>query len=91
MIFNEDEKQIANDLFDKAKSHLEAPLIGCVFTPICKSCKNSDYHYGTWIEPECKVYKKIPDEYRLAKTKSCPHYAHDPDSKHIPYTEEDTH
>ena len=59
---------------DNAHSHLEAPLIGRVLTPICKSCVNADYHYGTWDEPECSVFKTMPTEYRRAKKYDCPHY-----------------
>ena len=55
-------KQYRNDC-NKAKSNLEAPLLGKVLTPICKSCKNADYHYGTWDEPECLIYGRMPKKY----------------------------
>ena len=89
MQLSDDEANIANDLFDKAKSNLDTPIIGSILTPVCKSCKNSDYHYGTWNEPECKIYGSIPDKYRLAVTKNCPHYLNEPNSKFVPFTEED--
>lgn len=66
-------KQYRNDC-DKAKSNLEAPLLGKVLTPICKSCENADYHYGTWEEPECTVYGDMPKKYRNADDYNCPKY-----------------
>lgn len=66
-------KQYRNDC-NKAKSNLEAPLLGKVLTPICKSCKNADYHYGTWDEPECLIYGEMPKKYFAADSYDCPHY-----------------
>ena len=63
---------------DKAKSNLEAPLLGRVLTPICKSCKNADYHYGTWDDPECAVYGEMPLKYRRADDYDCPNYVQIP-------------
>lgn len=88
-MMNEKISKIANDLFDKVHSNLETPITGYVFTPVCQACIYSEYHYGTWKEPECHIYGRIPEEYESAKTQKCPHYKNDPNSNHIPFTEED--
>ncbi len=59
---------------DEAHSHLDAPLLGEIRTPICKSCQNADYHYGTLDEPECKVYGKMPKDFMTAHRYDCPNY-----------------
>lgn len=64
---------------DKAKSNLEAPLIGEIRTPICKSCKNADYHYGTLKKPECAIYGELPKDYKMAHDYDCPNYVQIPD------------
>lgn len=71
---------------DKAHSHLEAPLLGEIRTPICKSCQNADYHYGTLDEPECKVYGEMPELYRRARNYDCPRYKQIPgiDDSYLP-------
>ncbi len=61
-------------LCDEAHSNLEAPLLGEIRVPICKSCIHADYHYGTLNEPECAIYGKMPDLYRNAKKYDCPRY-----------------
>ncbi len=74
---------------NNAKSHLEAPLLGQILTPICTACFNVDMHYGSWDEPECKIYGVIPKEYIGAQSKNCPHFIKNPNSKSIPRTRED--
>lgn len=59
---------------DEAHSHLDAPLLGEIRTPICKSCQNADYHYGTLDEPECKEYGKMPKDFMTAHRYDCPNY-----------------
>lgn len=59
---------------DEAHSHLDAPLLGEIRTPICKSCQNADYHYGTLDEPECRVYGKMPKDFMTAHRYDCPNY-----------------
>lgn len=59
---------------DEAHNHLDAPLLGEIRTPICKSCQNADYHYGTLDEPECKVYGKMPKDFMTAHRYDCPNY-----------------
>ena len=61
-------------LCDEAHSNIEAPLLGEVLTPICKSCQKADYHYGTWDEPECKKYGDMPKDYMMAHSFDCPKY-----------------
>ena len=58
---------------DKAKSNLEAPLIGVVTAPICKSCKFSDFKSDPW-HPKCEKYGKMPQQYRSAEKFDCPEY-----------------
>lgn len=58
---------------EKAKSNLEAPLIGSVTAPICKSCKFSDFKTDIW-HPKCKKYGDIPKEYMAARKFDCPEY-----------------
>ncbi len=57
---------------EKAKSNLEASLLGRVSVTICKSCKNT-------VPREmklnaCKVLGEVPREYREAEEFICPHY-----------------
>lgn len=68
-------------LCDEAHSHLEAPLLGEVGFPICKSCQHANYHYGTWDEPECAVYGEMPIDFRNADRYDCPHYKQIPNVK----------
>lgn len=72
-MMDEKTSKLANELFDKAHSHLEAPLIGEIFTPLCLSCTNiidsSDMAF-----PRCKEYGDIPNDIRLAESDDCPHY-----------------
>lgn len=61
-------------LCDEAHSHLEAPMLGEVLTPICTSCIHADYHYGTLDNPECEIYGEMPAPYRNAKKYDCSQY-----------------
>ena len=58
---------------DTVKSHLEAPMLGEVLTPLCKSCKHIDMKYGTWDEPVCDIYGENP-LYMDCHHFDCPHY-----------------
>lgn len=58
---------------EKAKSNLEAPLIGMVTAPICKSCKFSDIKTDVW-NPKCKKFGDVPHKYIAAKEFNCPEY-----------------
>lgn len=66
--------KIANELFDKAKSNIEAPLIGGIYTPVCMSCLNHVDRENPWKKDSCKVYGEIPKEYSFAESADCPHY-----------------
>ncbi len=57
---------------DEAHSNLEAPLLGSITAPICKSCKHSDYS-DAW-HPQCAVYKEMPKAYLWADSFDCPKY-----------------
>ena len=59
---------------DEAKSMIDAPVLGEIRTPICKSCKNADYHYGTLKKPECAIYGELPKDYKMAHAYDCPYY-----------------
>lgn len=59
---------------EKAKSNLDAPVLGEIKTPICKSCKNAEYYYGALKKPECLIYGEMPRDYRMAHNFDCPHY-----------------
>ena len=58
---------------DKAKSNLEAPLLGKILTPLCESCTHIDMKYGTWDEPVCDIYGKNP-YYLDCHHFDCPNY-----------------
>ncbi len=58
---------------DKAKSNLEAPLIGTVTAPICKSCKFFDMKSYPW-NPKCEKYGEVPRQYLAANDFNCPKY-----------------
>ena len=62
--------------------NLDYPWVGRVLTPICQVCKNAEMFYGTWKEPVCKVYGKMPDEYLDCKSYKCPGFIHDKESIH---------
>lgn len=59
-------------LCDEAHSNLEAPLLGSVGFPICKSCLCADYTDG-W-SPKCAVYGDMPTVYMNADKYDCPEY-----------------
>lgn len=60
-------------LCDEAHSHLEAPLLGTITAPICKSCIHSDFKTDPW-EPKCAVYGDMPMKYRRADSFDCSAY-----------------
>lgn len=70
---------------DKAKSNLEAPLLGCILTPLCASCVNIDMKYGTFDKPVCDIYGENP-LYMDCHHFDCPHYKQKPniDDSHLP-------
>ena len=70
---------------DKAKSNLEAPLIGEILTPLCNSCKHIDMKYGTWDEPVCDIYGENP-LYLDCHHFHCPNYDQIPniDDSYLP-------
>ena len=45
----------AEDITKNNYGNLDYPLPMIITTPLCKICKHSEYHYGTWNEPECLV------------------------------------
>ena len=61
----------------KGKGSLEQPVLGEILTPLCKVCKNADFHYGTWDAPECSVYGQMPKEIIDCKSYDCPHFEKD--------------
>lgn len=58
---------------DEAHSHLEAPLLGSITAPICKSCIKSDFNTDPW-HPKCAAYGDIPLKYRRADSFECEEY-----------------
>jgi len=87
-MLSEEKSKIANELFAKAHSNLDTPLIGECFTPVCLSCTN--YQRGKSIDPStCKVYGEIPYDFIHCKSVDCPHYdlipnCHKASLPHIP-------
>ena len=61
----------------KGKGSLEQPVLGGIRCSICAICKNADFHYGTWDDPECSVYGKLPEKLARAKEYECPDFIHD--------------
>jgi len=70
---DEEMSKIANDLFDKAKSHLDSPIIGEIYTPLCLSCQNYIESIGFEL-PKCKKYGDIPKDIYLALSDVCLFY-----------------
>lgn len=64
----------------KCHSTQEMPILGAILTPLCKICTKADFHYGTWDDPECKAYGKMPDRVRYCKEYKCPEFEHDKNS-----------
>ena len=66
---------------DEHHSSLAVPMLGSIETPLCQICKNSDYHYGTWDEPECSAFPDniMPDEYKYCMNYDCPKFVWNPD------------
>ncbi len=58
---------------NEAHSNLEAPLLGKIGFPICKSCKHSDFHTNPW-HPQCAIYGDMPLKYRRADSFDCSKY-----------------
>ena len=50
-------------LFEGCHSNLEAPIIGEIYTPICKNCKNLIRVNGGWSLPVCQELGRFPREY----------------------------
>ncbi len=69
----------------KAKSNLEAPMLGEVLTPLCASCEHIDMKYGTWDAPVCDIYGENP-LYLDCHHFDCPYYnqINDIDDCHLP-------
>lgn len=63
---------------EKAHSHLEAPMAGTIYVPLCVSCVHINMHYGTWDEPECSEYDPIPEQYINPVSIDCPGYERKP-------------
>lgn len=61
-------------LCDEAHSHLEAPLLGVIDTPLCVSCIHIDMKYGTWDDPVCNFYGEPPKHYIHCGRYDCPKY-----------------
>ena len=53
-------KELYGKECDRANSHLEAPLLGEVRTPLCVSCTHIDMKYDTWDAPVCDIYGENP-------------------------------
>lgn len=77
-------RQYQEDCY-KAKSNLEAPMIGQVLTPLCESCQHIDMKYGTWDKPVCDIYGENP-LYLDCHHFDCPQYKQKPniDDSHLP-------
>lgn len=60
-------------LFEGCHSNLDTPLFGRVYTPTCKGCKNLIWPKNYWLDPTCKVFGELPDEYWNDDKNICPH------------------
>ena len=47
---------------------------GVLFAPYVKM---PIFHYGTWDDPECSVYGKLPEKLAMAEEYECPDFIHD--------------
>lgn len=63
----------------EAHSNIEAPLLGEVICPICKSCIHASYE-DSW-GPKCAVYGNMPIEYMRGDNYECPEYKQIPNVK----------
>lgn len=71
----EQKKKYAEDC--KNSGNLDYPLSGCILTPLCKICKNSNYKTAEWNKPKCIVLGDIPDDLRRARIYKCDDFLHD--------------
>ena len=72
-------KKYAEDC--KQSGNLDFPLSGCMLTPKCKICKNSDFKYGTWENPTCKILGDIPKKLLYCDIYDCSSFVHDAESR----------
>ena len=56
-------KEEIEELFADCHSNLEAPIIGEIYTPICKNCKNLIRINDGWSLPVCQELGRFPSEY----------------------------
>lgn len=66
---NEHEK-----LFQNCHSNQDTPLMGCIYDPLCRTCKNLVEPDNPFHPLRCGVYGKLPDEIYLANQAPCVHY-----------------
>ena len=67
-------KEWAEDITNNNYGNLDYPLPMLIKTPLCKICRHSDYHYGTWDEPECLVLKGEENAEYTARRLHCKEY-----------------
>lgn len=60
MAFSEEIMEQYRKDCEKAKSNLEAPLLGTILVPLCASCQHIDMKYGTWDKPVCDIHGVNP-------------------------------
>ena len=61
-------------LFENCHSNQDAPLMGCVYNPLCCTCRNLVEPDNPFNPLSCKVYGKLPNEIYLANQAPCEHY-----------------
>ena len=67
-------KEEIDKLFEGCHSNLEAPLIGRIGDPICRTCKNLTYPENPFNPLQCSVYGEPPDDIFFSEQAHCEHY-----------------
>ena len=61
-------------LFEDCHSNQETPLIGCVFDPLCRTCRNLVEPKDLFKPLTCAIYGDLPKEIFLTNQAPCEHY-----------------
>ena len=61
-------------LFEGCHSNQDTPLMGCVFDPLCRTCRNLVEPDDLFKPSTCAVYGELPKEIYLANQASCERY-----------------
>lgn len=61
-------------LFEGCRSNQDTPLMGQIFDPLCRTCKNLVRPDDPFLPLRCGVYGELPTEIYLANQVPCEHF-----------------